>query len=478
MTRFIARFYRRCAVALLILATMVRCSQSTPATYVAPTPVPGTGTNPQLPPQVTPAPASRVFIENKKIRLGIDLNLGGAIVYLAEMGGQNIVNNRDYGRQIQSGLYGGPIPFSVNGKNPPAVLRTLGWNPVQAGDSYNNTSRVITYQQDSTHLYVKTAPLHWPLYNEPAECLMEHWIDLADNAVRVRSRSVLSRSDTTQYLARPQENPAVYLNAPYSRIVLYEGDQPFTGSQPAEPRIDNTAEVRTATENWVAMLNGKGRGVGLFQAGQPRFNVGFFGIPGTGGEFSDPTGYLAGTAFVLLDHNAVYEFEYSLVLGTLADIRQFVYAQPRPATVPDFRFTRDRQQWYYDNTTDTGLPIRGEVNVRFDGHNELQLYSPMGFWRGRDISRLYIQAAFKTPAQTARLGWRRHGDPAPLPQPDRYIDFPIIGDGQYRTYEVNLNQSAGWRDYAIIQLFLSPTVPDGNRLGRSVRIRSITTTPP
>lgn len=471
-------FCSRCVAVAAVWLTLAGCSQSTPATYVGPIPSPGSGANPPIPPQVTPAPVSRVFIENKKIRLGIDLKMGGAIVYLAETGGENIVNNHDFGRQIQSSLYSGPIPYSVNGKNPPNSLRTLGWNPVQAGDAANYTSRVIEYKQDSTHFYVKTIPLIWPLANEPAECVMEHWIELKDNVVQVRSRSVLSRRDTTQYLARPQENPAVYLNAPYSRIVLYEGDQPFTNSAPTEPRIDNTAEVRTATENWVAMLNGKGRGVGLFQAGRPRYNVGFFGIPGTGGEFSDPTGYLSGTAFALLDHNAIYEFEYSLVLGTLTDIRQFVYAQPRPAAIPDFRFTRDRQQWYYDNTTDAGLPIQGELNVRFDGHKELQLFSPMGFWRGRDVPKLYIQAAFRTPAQTARLGWRRHGDQAPLPTPDRYIDFPIIGDGQYRTYEIDLNQSAGWRDNAIIQLFLGPTVPIAERTGRSVRIRSITTTPP
>ncbi len=465
------------ATALAFWLILAGCGTNIPATYVAPPTAPGTGTNPPLPPQVAPAPVSRVFIENKRIRLGIDLKMGGAIVYLAEIGGENLVNNRDYGRQIQTSLYSGPAPYSVNGKNPPSELRTLGWNPVQSGDFYNNTSRVVDYRQDSTHFYVKTIPLHWPLYNEPAECIMEHWIDLKDNVVQVRSRSVLSRSDTTQYRGQPQENPAVYLNAPYSRIVFYEGDQPFTNSAPAEPRIDNTAEVRTATENWVAMLNGKGRGIGLFQAGQPRYNVGFFGTPGTGGEFSLPTGYLAGTAFALLDHNAVHEFQYSLILGTLSDIRQFVYNQPRPAQIPNFRFASDRQQWYYQNTTDTGLPIRGELNVRFDGDRDLQLFSPMGFWRGRDVPKLYLQAAFKTSAQTARLSWRRHGDQAPLPLPDRYIDFPIIGDGQYRTYELDMNQSAGWRDNAIIQIFLSPTVQDTARLGRSVRIRSLTTTP-
>ena len=94
------------------------------------------------------------------------------------------------------------------------------------------------------------------------------------------------------------------------------------------------------------------------------------------------------------------------------------------------------------------------------------------------MGQLYLQAAFTTPAQTARLSWRRYGDPTYLPSPDRYVDFPIIGDGQYRIYTLNLSQVAGWRDYNIIQLILSPTVSDSQRTGQSVRIRSISATKP
>ena len=474
MLRF-ARYFL--GVYLLVLIT-VRCSQNIPATYVSPLPSPGTGTNPQIPPQVTQTPSNRIFIENKRVRLGIDLNLGGSIVYLAETGGQNMVNNYDTGRQIQTALYSGPVPYTTNGKSPPAAWPYLGWNPVQSGDYYNHSSRVLDYKQDSTHLYVKTIPMQWPFNNEPAECVMEHWIELKDNVVQVRSRSVLSRPDTTQYDARPQEVPAMYLNAPYARLVAYEGDQPFTNATPTELRIVNTAEVRTATENWVAMLNSNGRGVGLFQAGQPRFNIGFFGNPGNGGEFDGPTAYAGATPTAVLDYNAAYEAGYSLILGTLTDIRQFVYNQPQPTPKPDFRFRTDRQRWYYQKTTDTGLPIRGELNVRFDGNRDLQLFSPEGFWRGSAMPVIYIQAAFLTPAPTARFVWRRNGDKAFTGASDRYVDFPITGDGQYRVYALNMSQVTGWNNTAVIQMGISPTIPEGQQLGRLVRIRSLTATPP
>ena len=51
-----------------------------------------------------------------------------------------------------------------------------------------------------------------------------------------------------------------------------------------------------------------------------------------------------------------------------------------------------------------------------------------------------------------------------------------MGDGQYRTYTLDLNQIPGWRDYAIIQMGLAPTKSDATRTGQAVRVRSISAT--
>ena len=46
--------------------------------------------------------AKMSYLDNGVIRLGVDLNLGGAITYLSRSGtGQNLVNSYDCGRQIQ-----------------------------------------------------------------------------------------------------------------------------------------------------------------------------------------------------------------------------------------------------------------------------------------------------------------------------------------------------------------------------------------
>ncbi|MDB5239765.1 MAG: hypothetical protein JWP57_390, partial [Spirosoma sp.] len=225
MRRFVLLFL---CVVVNVLTFM--CTADYPATApysAAITPSPTTGSATPEPSPV--APPKRLFLANDKVRVGIDLNMGGAINYLSEAGSTvNMVNNNDLGRQVQTSIYNGPNPYSINGKDPVADWWNLGWNPVQTGDYYNHPARIVSYQQSQNLLYVKTIPLIWPLFDEPADCVMEHWLELRNNTVHVRCRIVINRADTTQYRAHTQETPCVYLNGPYYRFVTYSGDKPFS----------------------------------------------------------------------------------------------------------------------------------------------------------------------------------------------------------------------------------------------------------
>lgn len=456
---------------------------------------PGTGTvgsgwttvfNPNLPgPPAAPAVPRLVVLGNNRLRVGIDLVAGGAITFLTDGSkGANMINNFDLGRQLQTSLYSGPVPYVQNGKQPMYVWRNLGWNPVQTGDVHNNPATVVGYQQfDSTRLYVKTIPLIWPLLNETAECVMEHWLELRGNVVHVRSRTQINRRDTTQYEARIQEAPCVYLNGPYNQIVTYNGSQPFTNAPITNFSTEKDLTTRHATENWTAMLDKSGRGLGLHVPNQYRFVTGFLGESVNGTEFDDPSSYQAATPFAVMDYNGVFEYEYNLIVGTVADIRAFVYAQPRPATLPDYRFTKDRQGWYYYNTSDAGYPIRDELVVRW-GRVDFEratfgIKSPRVFWRASALPKIYLQAAFTTTANTARINWQKPGDPDFLGNPDRVADFPIIGDGQMRTYEIDLAGRTGW-DGVIqqIQFEGTPGQYGANEKAQTVRIRSVTAARP
>ena len=69
--------------------------------------------------------------------------------------------------------------------------------------------------------------MQWPLSNVPGECFFESSIKIIGNTVQVNNRISNHRIDKTQYPARSQELPAVYVNASYHRLVTYKGDRPF-----------------------------------------------------------------------------------------------------------------------------------------------------------------------------------------------------------------------------------------------------------
>ena len=143
--------------------------------------------------------AQMSYLDNGHIRIGINLALGGSISYLAESKDKiNIINNHDWGRQIQMSFYSGPNPFTPNGKQPSETWKFLGWNPIQTGDYAGHRSRVTDHRNDGKIIYVKCIPMQWPLDNEPGECTFESWIRLRDNTVSVRSRINNRRSDKTQ----------------------------------------------------------------------------------------------------------------------------------------------------------------------------------------------------------------------------------------------------------------------------------------
>jgi hypothetical protein len=90
-----------------------------------------------------PAGALMSYLDNGRVKVGVDLSRGGAIVFLAHAGEGNLINNFDLGRQVQLSFFSGPVPFRANGQSPKKHWEHLGWNPIQAGDDFENSSRVL-----------------------------------------------------------------------------------------------------------------------------------------------------------------------------------------------------------------------------------------------------------------------------------------------------------------------------------------------
>jgi hypothetical protein len=419
------------------------------------------------------------YLDNGQIRLGVDLDLGGAITYLSDANSDNnVVNSYDFGRQIQMSFYAGPVPFGVGDKQPKKHWSHIGWNPIQSGDDFQHGSRVIDYRQDGNSLYLKCVPLQWPLDNVPAECTFECWITLAGHTAEVRGRLNNQRSDKTQYAARTQELPAVYTNGPLYRLMTYTGRRPFTGDslERIVKPVDNPAPWARwlATENWAALVNDADWGLGIWNPGCFRFSGGFAGVPGAGGPKDNPTGYIAPNHDEILDHDIQYEFSYVLILGPLDEIRQYVYRHAARPFLPDYEFRANRQHWRLVNAQDAGWPLKGDWQVKLD-QPDPQLFSPEACWQADEVPRILIEAAYHTASGQgtgvirAQLFWKRFDDRGFSEQ--RSVNFAIQPDGQFHTYTLELASSADYRGATITGLRFDPT-PNGVA-GDCVMIRRI-----
>ena len=401
------------------------------------------------------------FLDNSTLKIGVDLDQGGTITYLARSkGGENLINCHDLGRQIQQSYYSGPHPF---GKAHPG-WKGWPWNPIGSGDVYKHPSRILEHTNDEKTIYVKTIPMQWALDNVPGECTFETWITLEGQTAVVRNRLVNHRPDKTQYGAHDQELPALYTIGKLYRLFTYTGDRPFT-HQPLK-QIQNAGPPWAnwkASENWAALVNDQGWGVGVIQPGIYSFIGGFHDKPNTGGSRDNPTGYIAPVRKEILDHNIVYEYRYLLALGTLEEIRSIATASRVADTRPNYRFTLDRQHWIYQGVEDTGFPIQGSLHL-VRGPRDPQLIGPEQWWQAADAPRLYLRAAFRNHGDHAEIFW---SVPDGGFSPERRLAFRVKPDGEFHSYEINLATAPGYRGM-ITGLRLDPAESIGD--GEEVKI--------
>jgi len=424
----------------------------------------------------TAATAGTLFLENDFVRVGANLDLGGSITYLSASGtSQNVINNHDLGRQIQQSYYSGPSNYDPYHNQAPH-WSPWPWNPIQSGDDYGNRAEVLESRVDGNELYVKSRPMQWALNNVPGEATFETWIRLEGQVAHVRSRLVNMRTDTAeQFAARDQELPAVYTIGKLYRLFTYNGLAPFTGGAATElPRVPPPWQYWRATENWAALVNDDGWGLGVFHPGSAHFIGGFAGTPNTGGPYDDPTGYISPIRTEVLDSNIVYEYNYDLILGTLGQIRQWVYDhQPDPR--PNYVFQSDRQHWH-TTKGDAGWPIVSAYRVNLAGIDPIMV-GPECAFRAEDVPTLYISAAYHVTGATpgtaqAQLFWEVDNEGG-FSQPQSLRFNPIL-DGQFHTYAIDMFTSEFYHGL-ISQLRFDPI--DQGRSGDYVDVTFISHRP-
>lgn len=420
------------------------------------------------------------YLSNSRLRLGVDLSLGGAVTVLEDKanGGANMINSHDWGRQIQLSYYSGPTPYiGPNGEKPHEVWAKLGWNPIQSGSVGKVKSKTIACEQpDPVTLRVRCIPMQWPHINVPGDCIFEVTYRLiGTNAIEMTARIINSRSDKTQYPAKHQEMPALYTNGPWYKLIAYTGSAPFTGA-PLTTLMDKGDNKGWpwlsfySPERWAALVNEQGKGVGVYQPDVTRFTAGFAGgdrKKGTGGPKDGPTGYIAPIAFCILDSNIDWTYKAYLIVGSVEEIRGFVRErQPRPAGL-SWVFEKERLGCYYPSgATDTGWPIKGALNITYKAKPRGTLSCPETFWPATEAPVAEIEAAFSGGTSnrpcTVQLVLRPTEERPTITYP-----LEINPDGVMRTYCVKLDTKPAYTG-AMKQILLRFPEADG-----SVRVRRL-----
>jgi hypothetical protein len=391
-------------------------------------------------------PAVESYLDNGVIKVGVDLTKGGSITWLSLSGStNNTVNSHDLGREIQQSYYSGPQPYDPsNNANPD--WRNWQWNPIQSGDSYGNPSVVLAEANDGRTLYVKCRPMQWALDNVPGQCTFESWITLVGNVAVVSNRLVNMRTDTAQqFQATDQELPAVYTVGTLWKLVSYAGNAPFTGDTLTNlPNTPPPWQYWNATESWAALVNSNDWGLGVYNPGSAWFVGGFLGTPGAGGPHDDSTGYIAPIKHDILDTNIVYTYTYYLILGTVPQIRDWVYSQPRQPGF-NFIFNSNRCGWSYELATDTGWPVTNYLTVSLNSSDPRMRVWNTAFY-ATNVPTVYIRAAYQIAQPLGRaygqVFWESDGTGGWSEA--RSVTFPVVADGKFHTYAVNLAASKNY----------------------------------
>jgi len=392
-----------------------------------------------------------IYIQNSNIKLGVNLDLGGAITYLSERASaENIINNYDWGRQIQMSFYSGPKPYiPESGQQPHENWAFLGWNPIQSGDVGGFKSKVVDYYQGNDSIYIKSIPMQWPLANVPGECYFESSIKIKGNTVQVNNRIRNHRIDKTQYPARSQELPAVYVNAPYHRLVTYKGDKPFENDTVSEIPQNSETEPKwshwQATENWVAHLNDNDFGLGIYTPEVQSYIGGFYGKKGVGGTKDSPTGYCAPILKEILDHNIVYDYSYNLCVGTLQDIRNMSAKNRTPVSKLKYYFKNDRDHIYYEGAKDKGFPVNNKLIIE-PQKRIISINSPNVFYTIEKKFNFCMNALFPVNTKQVSLICSSFGN-----KDEMIYKLPVQADNRFHQYQIHLKNRKG-KDFITGQL--------------------------
>lgn len=295
-------------------------------------------------------PEQEIYIENESYKIGVDLLWGGALSYMEDLNSNvqavkvdgkirvdsnaserygaksinnnvNLINRNDTGRLVQQSYYGTNSGGYECGE---FMGNVWSYNPVQGGNQFNESSKIVDLRVENDSIYIKCRPLDWAKSKEhAAPAYMEATYEFVGNTLHASCRFV----DFSGYdeAVNTQEIPAFYCVEPLNRFVYYTSE----GFACAPDLIfwpDAGYPRFNSTECWSAFIGefDDSFGIGVYVPGETEFLAGVYGRGET--TKSDPskdvpTSYIALTKNMLFKSFSPIEYDFYLSTGDKNEIR-------------------------------------------------------------------------------------------------------------------------------------------------------------
>lgn len=304
-------------------------------------------------------PEREVYVENGSIKIGVDLLWGGALSYYEDLDSDvesvrvdgkikvdsnaserygaraisknvNLINRFDAGRLIQQSYYGtnGSSDGYVTGE---FMGNVWNYNPVQGGNQFNDSSKIVDLRVSENKLYVKCRPLDWAKPKEDiTPSYMEATYTLDGKLLNANCRFVDFSGYTPYYTS--QEIPAFYCVEPFNRFVYYAGDNAWSDEAlTVVPDLifwpDAGYPKFNSKEHWSGFIGefDDSFGIGVYVPDESVFLAGVFDRENT--TDTDPskaaqTSYIAVIKFRTFESFAPYSYEFFVTSGDSTEMRE------------------------------------------------------------------------------------------------------------------------------------------------------------
>jgi hypothetical protein len=264
-------------------------------------------------------------------RIGLNMLWGGSIVEV-DLNGTNFVNEDGTGREVQAAQWDGAAQYD----NCAGCTGVFGWNPVQAGDKWNNGSPVLAQTVAADSIYVNTQPIQWnpddkgggPNTPVLGDTYVEQTISaVTSHAFSFKVHYKVTHFGTDQHANALQEFPAVYVNLGYDQFLTDMSTSPWTNSvltPVTMPFLPTFGPTLYSSEHWGAFVDSNDNGLTVFVPGMSNY-VGGFAAAGDSGPFGFGTNYFDPHTNFSFSPNSILEGDVYLVAGDVKHARQVIY---------------------------------------------------------------------------------------------------------------------------------------------------------